>query len=404
MDVGTSVRLRWDSVLSRGRHVARTIEIQMSVKGSARVGGAEPVIGTIARSDSYELSSDDEDDSTKKLVQFVHEYVNVGETELESTEFVADVSRHANQVVYFRIRIVDRDMNLTGPWSTPCSVKTPRKFGKVLLFRTPFDQGGLMSFIGSAGTPQWVNPILSGELKVTASSFGERMYIAGSGDGGSSMSRAGWLTGPSSAAIAPDFSLGNPPALEQLALLASPSVPSGWTMCTDDVPGSWLCLDIGPDRLMKVSHYCLRNGAAIFQGVSASGNKNDRADGTDPAANLLRRSSSMLSRSTSSFSKFQDGPLPFSFPHSAGVSDKCATLRSWHFQGRVREGGDWVTLSVHTRVDSDLLPDGPHIGSAWQVSSKLGAYRFFRVLQTGRNSLGTDVLSIAGVDLYGTIF
>ena len=386
--------------------MARTIAVQMAVKGGARVGGADPAVGTLARSDSYELSSDEDDVSTKRMLQFVHEYVTVGEAELEATEFVADVSKHADQLVYFRVRVVDRDMNLTGPWSTPCSVKTPRKFGKMLLFRAPFDQGGLMYFIGTtANSEQWVNPILSGEIKISASSFGERMYIAVNGDGGSSMSRAGWLTGPSNTAMSPAYSLGTPPALEQLALLASPSVPIGWTMCTDDVPGSWLCLDIGPGRLMKVSHYCLRNGAAIFQGLPASANATVKIDGRDPDANLFRRSSSnLLSRSTSSFSKFQDGPLPFSLPHTGGVSDKCATLRSWHFQGRVREGGDWVTLSVHTRVDPDLLPDGPHIGSAWQVSSKLGAYRFFRVLQTGRNSLGTDVLSISGIDLYGTVF
>lgn len=378
----------------------------MSVKGTSRAGGMSR-----GRSDSYELSDDEEDAATTNLLEFVHDYEQIGTAGLDETEYTVDVSKYHDQQVYFRLRVVDTDMVLYGPWSAVCSVKTPKKFGKVLTFCSPFDEGGLTHFLGSQGKQHWSNPIMNGDIIVTASSYGHQMYLSGSGVEGFSMTKAGWLTGPGkSATLSPAGSAHQPPGLEQVAHLAASSVPTNWTMCTENHPGSWVCLDIGPSRLLKVTHYCLRNGAAVFHTSQANASyskipKLEEGKNADPTAKLsIRSNSNILSRSSPSFSRMDSSGLPFPLTAAGSANGKCATLRSWHLQGRVREGGEWVTLSVHTRVDKDILSDIPYISAGWPVSSKLGAYRFFRVLQTGRNSIGNDILSIAGIDLYGTLF
>jgi hypothetical protein len=144
---------------------------------------------------------------------------------------------------------------------------------------------------------------------------------------------------------------------------------------------------IGADRLLKASHYCLRNGAAVFQAPPAPpAVEAARARASGGGGGGGGAGSSLLPRGGSSFSfssrgagagagAFQDGGLPFSLPGGGRAHDQCATLRSWHLQGRVREGGAWVTLSAHTRADAALLPDVPHLAAAWPVSAKLGAYR-----------------------------
>ena len=393
-EVSTMVKLKWNNVQSRGHHVARSIEIHMATKRPSLLKDDH-----LMRMDSYEPSEDGNE--TETLQQQTQEYKLVGETCLTSTEYKVDVSKFEDQMLLFRVRIVDTDLNLVGPWSAEASFRTPRKFGKLLPYRTPFDPAGLVHYLGTFGTKQWCNPILSGEVIVSASSFGKSMYFSSSSGLTLSTGRTGWLTSPSKEADSSNYSSGNPPTLEQLSHLVSSSPSSTWTFCTDDAPASWVCFDIGTDRLIKLSHYCIRNGAAIFQASATT--ENVQANAPD-SKKLGRSSSNLLSRSTSSFSKFQDGELPFSLPGSGGAYDKCATLRSWHLQGRVRERGDWVTLSVHTRVDNDLLPDVPYLSKGWPVSSKLGAYRFFRILQTGRNSTGNDVLSISGIDFYGTLF
>ena len=82
--VGSHVRLRWDPVRSRGRHVARSIEVHMSVKGTARV--SDMPNGTIVRSDSYEPSDDEDDAETRNLMEYVHEYHIVGEASLSDKD------------------------------------------------------------------------------------------------------------------------------------------------------------------------------------------------------------------------------------------------------------------------------------------------------------------------------
>lgn len=397
LDAGTLIRLRWSQVLSRGRHATRYIEIQMAVLATARDMGGSP------------FDSDEEDAAPAAVdlsgpVQYKQVFKTVSEAALESTSCTIDVVEHENETLCFRARVVDPDMNLSGPWSIACSMKTPKQFGKILSYSSPFDQSGIFSFMAtSGGSTPWSNPIIDGRLVVTASSYGESMFAA-AGDKGISPGQVGWLTNPSKGTMAV-LSIGQSPSIQQIAMLANTSISPGWSFCTENSPGSWICLDIGEGHLLKLSHYCLRNGAANFQESSLEASRNGISPLLASSPSFSRSNSNLLTRGSSSLSRNQDVPqLPFNLPHSSGASNKCATLRSWHLQGRVREGQDWVTLCVHTRADMNLLQDIPYATAGWKISSKLGAYRYFRVLQTGKNSIGNDVLSISGIDLYGTLF
>jgi len=110
---------------------------------------------------------------------------------------------------------------------------------------------------------------------------------------------------------------------------------------TDDVPSSWFSIDFGPHRLITLTYYSLRHGG------------NYKAD----------------------------------------------SLRTWDLQGSI-DGVQWKTI---TRHHNDNSLNGPYATHSWFVKCK-ECFRFFRVLQTGRNSSHHNFLVLSGFEFYGMLF
>lgn len=108
---------------------------------------------------------------------------------------------------------------------------------------------------------------------------------------------------------------------------------------TNDIPSSWISIDLGPFRRLTLSYYTLRHG----------------------------------------------------------LNFKADALRTWDLQGS-NDGISWKTLKRHT---NDRSLNAPFVASSWPVQNCQDGYRFFRVLQTGHNSSNHNFLALSGFEFYG---
>jgi hypothetical protein len=83
-----------------------------------------------------------------------------------------------------------------------------------------------------------------------------------------------------------------------------------------------------------------------------------------------------------------------------GSSSKADALRHWTLQGST-DAKNWTVLRRH-QDDNSL--NGPFAFAAWNIDASTTAYRYFRVLQTGKNSSNNNFLSLSGIELYGDLF
>jgi hypothetical protein len=102
---------------------------------------------------------------------------------------------------------------------------------------------------------------------------------------------------------------------------------------------------------------------------------------------------------------------------------KADALRTWDLQGSV-DCQNWTVLKRHTNDKSlnsnfashtwplpgiNKVYDIPRfvllfIEGTWYGISRKQAYRYFRILQTGRNSNNHNFLVISGLELYGILY
>ena len=115
------------------------------------------------------------------------------------------------------------------------------------------------------------------------------------------------------------------------------------TNYTEDKPGSWISIDLGASRALRLTHYALRHG---------------RYDGYH-------------------------------------------RLRSWRLEGSNDPSSGWVTLKDYK--DDESLPDQGWCVGDWAVEGIEQEYRHFRIIQTGRNSGGYHSLMCAGLEVYGEL-
>jgi hypothetical protein len=176
----------------------------------------------------------------------------------------------------------------------------------------PFTGLDLFSYIGTGSNSRsYVNPCLSGEVKVSWSSVG-----------GGTLSQF----------VARD---------------------KGTDFCyTKDEPGSWMMVDIGESRTFFPTAYSLRHDMQGSRGV----------------------------------------------------------LRNWVLQAcfsvsSEQDDAAWITLSSH-RNDTSLAP-APGSSALFDINFTCDdsrGYRYFRILQNGKNSTGKHRLLCAGFELYGYLY
>ena len=85
-------------------------------------------------------------------------------------------------------------------------------------------------------------------------------------------------------------------------------------------------------------------------------------------------------------------------------------LLHWRFEGS-NDGATWTVLRTHTDGTSPF-PDHAYSVAAWPVDPPAAAagaagaagppgFQHFRIIQTGTNSSGSNLLMCAGIELYG---
>ena len=111
---------------------------------------------------------------------------------------------------------------------------------------------------------------------------------------------------------------------------------------TNNVPNSWMVIDIGDTRRLIVGHYCIRHG-------------ND------------------------------------SLGHA---------LRNWDFQGSL-DNSTWTTLKSHVN-DQPLAATGYSVAH-WPVDHIQSPFRYFRLYSTGLDSSSRNFTVCGGLELWGLL-
>ena len=86
-----------------------------------------------------------------------------------------------------------------------------------------------------------------------------------------------------------------------------------------------------------------------------------------------------------------------------GESDGESALTHWKLQGSNDEM-NWEELeTLHSKNDIQFSAPPPFYTGTWSVGGELGAYRYFRIFQTGRNSCHKYGIYLSGIELFGML-
>ena len=114
---------------------------------------------------------------------------------------------------------------------------------------------------------------------------------------------------------------------------------------TAEMENSWWCIDLGENYLLFSTHYALRHGKKEGDSV----------------------------------------------------------LRRWKLQGSV-DGNDWKDLDTkHNSRQPRFRGPYPYYTGTWPVKGEVGAFRYFTIVQTGRNSSHKYGIYLYGIELYGVL-
>jgi len=85
-----------------------------------------------------------------------------------------------------------------------------------------------------------------------------------------------------------------------------------------------------------------------------------------------------------------------------GKKDGESILREWQLQGSTDEL-NWTNLesAYDPREPPQFRDPIPYFTGMWNVEGEVGAYRYFRILQTGKNSSKKFGVYLSGVEFYG---
>ncbi|XP_044179729.1 E3 ubiquitin-protein ligase Ufd4-like [Acropora millepora] len=84
-----------------------------------------------------------------------------------------------------------------------------------------------------------------------------------------------------------------------------------------------------------------------------------------------------------------------------GQEQSGSVLRNWELQGSL-DGEEWTTLKTHEN-DQGLQESKSYCTCTWPIEGKSNAFRYFKILQTGKNSTGNLGIFLSGIELYGVL-
>ena len=84
-----------------------------------------------------------------------------------------------------------------------------------------------------------------------------------------------------------------------------------------------------------------------------------------------------------------------------GRDNGMSIIRNWRLEGSL-DGRIWKTLKKHDN-DRGLKGPFPYYTATWPVDGELGAFRYFKIFQTGKNSSGRFSIFLSGIELYGIL-
>ena len=112
---------------------------------------------------------------------------------------------------------------------------------------------------------------------------------------------------------------------------------------TKEIRGSWWCIDLGENYLLFPTHYSLRHGKKEGDSI----------------------------------------------------------LRHWKLQGSI-DGKDWKDIDTHWKKGEFTAPL-PCPTDTWSVEGEVGAFRYFKIVQTGRHSSNGYGIYLSGMEFYGVL-
>lgn len=83
-----------------------------------------------------------------------------------------------------------------------------------------------------------------------------------------------------------------------------------------------------------------------------------------------------------------------------GLNAGHSFLRNWQLEGSL-DGSYWEVLKIHEN-DLKLGQPPPYIAT-WKIDRKVEAFRYFKIVQKGKNSTNTYNLYLSGIELYGEL-
>lgn len=84
-----------------------------------------------------------------------------------------------------------------------------------------------------------------------------------------------------------------------------------------------------------------------------------------------------------------------------GLNDGNSFLRNWKLEGSL-DGSNWEVLKNHEN-DTKLCRPLKHFTATWSIDREVGAFRYFRIVQTGENSSNKYGINLSGIELYGAL-
>ena len=84
-----------------------------------------------------------------------------------------------------------------------------------------------------------------------------------------------------------------------------------------------------------------------------------------------------------------------------GPNTNISYLLNWRLEGSL-DGQSWQTLRRHDN-DRGLTGNHPYRRCTWAIDGNVNAFRYFRILQTGKNSSGRFGIFLSGIELYGVL-